>query len=327
MTNIVVSLLSFPLIYLLIAVVLVLIPVRRHYSQEGLDFDTLNRADIADFRVRESYFKVRDGSDIFYRYMPGASRLVVVLLHGSGTEGRYLLPLAQQLSASSSVTTIIPDLRGHGESALAGMGDVGYLGQLEDDLEDMHSALRSEYPDARIVLAGHSSGGGLAVKYGGGSLAQFDAYILLAPYLGYKAPTVRPNSGGWVQVSRRRYVGLSMLNNVGIKAMNGFRVLFFNRPQALADPLQTDSYSYRLNESFSPQSYADDLRANKKPMLVLVGENDEAFYADKFEAVFSKYSPGADLQIVPNLTHLELPGSDRVADLITGWLEKLVTDF
>jgi alpha-beta hydrolase superfamily lysophospholipase len=94
------------------------------------------------------------------------------------------------------VLVLIPDLRGHGESAQAGMGDVGYLGQLEDDLEDMHSALRSEYPDARMVLAGHSSGGGLAVKYGGGSLAQFDAYILLAPYLGYKAPTVRPNSGG-----------------------------------------------------------------------------------------------------------------------------------
>jgi len=267
MKKILISFAMFPLIYLLIACVLVLVPVKRNYSGESLDFDVLSFTDELDVSFEKSNFTARDGNKIFYRHVQGGANIVVVLLHGSGTEGRYLIPLAAKLNSSLRVTVVIPDLRGHGESALSDMGDISYLDQLEHDLEDLNGYLRSNHPNSKIILSGHSSGGGLAVKYGGDGLAEFDGYILLAPYLGYQAPTVRPNSGGWIQVSTRRYVGLSMLNNVGITGLNGFSVLFFNRPLDKAYPLQADSYSYRLNESFSPQSYTNDLQANKKPIV------------------------------------------------------------
>jgi hypothetical protein len=58
-----------------------------------------------------------------------------------------------------------------------------------------------------------------------------DRAVLLSPYLGHDAPTVKPNSGGWVKVAMTRIIGLSMLNNIGIKTLNNLPVLFFNRPK------------------------------------------------------------------------------------------------
>lgn len=40
-------------------------------------------------------------------------------------------------------------------------------------------------------------------------------------------------------------VRLLTLNTVGITSLNGFSVLYFNRPQSVDDTLQADSYSYR----------------------------------------------------------------------------------
>tara|TARA_B110001469_G_scaffold125896_1_gene142235 strand:- start:808 stop:1809 length:1002 start_codon:yes stop_codon:yes gene_type:complete len=311
-----------PLVYLVISSLLVLVPVNRNYPAESLDFNVLSFTDTSDVTVEKLNFTARDGNELFYRRIQGDTDIVVVLLHGSGTEGRYLVSLAEKLYSSLNITVVIPDLRGHGESALSNMGDISYLDQFSHDLEDLNGYLRLHHPNAKIILGGHSSGGGLAVKYGGNGLTKFDGYILLAPYLGYQAPTVRPNSGGWVQVSTRRYIGLSMLNNVGISGLNGFPVLFFNRPAGKAYSMQADSYSYRLNESFSPQSYTDDLQANKKPMLALIGKDDEAFYSDKFEAVFRENAPHTELIIIPDTKHLDLPSGQVTANFIAGWLEK-----
>jgi alpha-beta hydrolase superfamily lysophospholipase len=171
-------------------------------------------------------------------------------------------------------------------------------------------------------LGGHSSGGGLAVKYGGNSLSQFDGAFLLAPYLGYQAPTVRPNSGGWVQVAQLRYAGLAMLNNIGIKFLNNYPVLFFNRPAEVTGELQLESYSYQLNESFSPQSYAADLSNYKSPMLLLVGELDEAFYPNEFKKVLEINAPHTEFHLLKKTKHLDLPFSEEAAKLINMWLVK-----
>ena len=249
---------------------------------------------------------------------------MLVLLHGSGTEGRYLTRLAQRLSTDAAISVVVPDLRGHGRSALSTPGDIVYMGQLEQDLDELLAHLHEQYPEARMILGGHSSGAGLALKYGGSDRAStIDGYLLLAPYLGYKAPTVRPNSGGWIQVSKRRYAGLSMLNTIGIRCLNGLPVIFFKRPPQWRDPLQVQSYSYRLNESFSPQNYAADLQANTSPMLVLVGTDDDAFYAEKFAPEFSLYAPQARVELLPAVRHLNIADSDITFARVTQWLASI----
>lgn len=313
------SLLAIPVCYLALASLLVCIPVRKQPVVDSLDFDVLNgKAD--NLQLSEQTYASRSGSELFYRFIAGKTNTILVLLHGSGAEGRYLLHPAQKLSIATEISVVIPDLRGHGRSAKKTLGDIDYIGQYEDDLEDLRLHLSQQYPNSSIILGGHSSGGGLAIKYAGGDRVAFDGYLLLAPYLGYRAPTVRPNSGGWVQVSTRRYIGLTMLNNVGIKLFNSLPVLFFNRPKEWSDPLQAESYSYRLNESFSPQAYEKNLQKNNKPVLVLVGADDEAFYAEKFEAVFSKNAPHALVKIIPKVKHLNLSNNEDTINIMSCWI-------
>ncbi|MDF9401126.1 alpha/beta fold hydrolase [Vibrio sp. 1180_3] len=316
-------LIASPLIYFVIAFSLLSLPFSREHSDKGLDFNVLHIDSAPEINIAEKYYTARDGSDLFYRFLLGDSKVIVVLIHGSGTEGRYLLPLAERLNASLNISVVLPDLRGHGKSALGSMGDVDYLGQLEHDLEDLKKELAFKFPDYKVILGGHSSGGGLVVKYGGNELEKYDGYMMLAPYLGYKAPTVRPNSGGWVQVRQARYAGLAMLNNVGIKLFNYLSVLYFNRPVTIDDEFQVDSYTFRMNESFSPQFFTADLRENNNNILVLVGENDEAFYAYKFEKVFRENAPQTDLRIILGAKHLDLSNNHETVDIMLAWLEKI----
>lgn len=125
-----------------------------------------------------------------------------------------------------------------------------------------------------------------------------------------------------MQVAELRYAGLAMLNNIGIKFLNNYPVLFFNRPPKVTDELQLESYSYQLNESFSPQSYAADLSSYKSPMLLLVGELDEAFYPNEYKKVLEINAPHTEFYILKSTKHLDLPSSEEAAKLIKIWLGK-----
>jgi non-heme chloroperoxidase len=309
-----------PLIYLLIAATLVLLPVTRETVENSLEFDSLELAEENTTLWQEHFFVARDSRELFYRQLTGEGSTVIVLLHGSGSEGRYLAALASGLHQTLNATVVVPDLRGHGRSMGDMPGDITYLGQFDDDLSDLYALLSAQQPKALMVLAGHSSGGGLALRYGAMAASQFDAYLLLAPYLGHQSPTVRPDSGGWVQVSIRRYAGLSMLNNVGISGLNGTPVLFFNRPPQWRDASQLNSYSYRLNQSFAPRNYRTDLPAIAKPLMVVVGENDEAFYAAEFAPLLSEYAPDSQFLLIPGTDHLGLVGSEALVPAIGNWL-------
>lgn len=314
------SLALVPVIYLLIAFVLTCLPFKKSLPEESIDFGVLNPVRVSQDLYVEKNYVARDGEKLFYRYFQGNAKKVLILLHGSGSEGRYLLPLAERLSTSMGIKVVVPDLRGHGRSALSNLGDIEYLGQFEHDVEDLNKHLRGQFPNSTIVLGGHSSGAGLAVKYGGGEHLPFDGYLLLAPYLGYDAPTARPNSGGWVQVATRRYIGLTMFNRIGITLFNHLPVLYFNRPEKWNDSLQADSYSYRLNVSFSPQSYDQELQSNDKPILVLVGSDDESFYAEKFEPIFAEHAANATVRLVKNAKHLDLPDNEKAYKIMSEWL-------
>lgn len=111
-----------------------------------------------------------------------------------------------------------------------------------------------------------------------------------------------------------------MFNNVGITFFNSLPVLYFNRPEEFNDALQADHYSYRLNESFSPQEFSENLKRNKKPMLVLVGSKDEAFHSEAFEPIFAQYAPHADVEIIDGVKHLNLPRNEITINLVSTWL-------
>ena len=285
---------------------------------ETLHFDEL-RLDYAGLPPLQHY-SARDGSSLSYRHYPADSNFVLVLLHGSGWHSRYLYPMARYLSDSGTAQVMTPDLRGHGERPKR-RGDIDYVDQLEDDLADLLAEIRTRQPEARIVLGGHSSGGGLAIRFAGSQYGnQVDGYLLLAPFLRYDAPTVRPNSGGWAQPYTLRIVGLSMLEKVGLDRFSHLPAIAFDLPEPYRDGTETLTYSYRLMTGFAPRDYRKDLAAIGQPTLLLAGSEDEAFVAEQFQPTLEPLVE-ATVEVVPGLSHMGVVVSPEVWPRVAEWLQ------
>lgn len=264
---------------------------------------------------------MRDGWQMPYRRVEGPQGApLLVLVHGSGWHGAQFDALARRLS--DVVTVIAPDLRGHG-AAPERRGDVDYIGQMEDDLADLIKAQAGE--GQRVIMAGHSSGGGLVVRFAGGAHgAAVDHAVLLAPFLKYNAPTTRENSGGWAHVLTRRLIGLSMLNAAKITALNGMQVIQFNMPAAVLDgPLghtATTAYSYRLNTGFAPRAdYLADV-ARLPDFTLIAGTADEAFVAYQYEPLLSSVTARGTYHLIEGASHLDVVYAPETETLMRGVL-------
>jgi non-heme chloroperoxidase len=267
-------------------------------------------------------FVARDRRQLPYRLYPAQSNNVIILLHGSGWHSQYFLPLAEFIASAGTAKVYTPDLRGHGRSPER-RGDIDYIDQLEDDLSDFVAMIRRDNPDSMLIMGGHSSGGGLAVRFAGSKYGrQADAYMLLSPWLRYDAPTVRPDGGGWALPHTGRIIGLTMLNNVGVHRFNHLVVIDFDMPKNLRDGTETLSYSYRLNTGYAPRDYKKDLSAIAQPLFVVAGTSDEVFFADQFESVISKFTK-PKVKLLPGLTHMGVVVNPAVRPVIKDWLESL----
>lgn len=268
-------------------------------------------------------FEARDGTRLWYRHYQSESDTALILLHGSAADSRYLASLARNLAESGVASVYTPDVRGHGPSPER-RGDIDYIEQLEDDLADLIRHIRATRDGlANVVVGGHSSGGGLALRFAGGkhgSLAA--AYLLLAPYLGHDAPTVRENSGGWADPSLVRIIPITILNKLGITRFNDTHVLSFNLPPEQRDGSETLSYSYRLMTGFSPSDFRTDLAAVKVPLLLVVGSEDEAFLASEFEPTVRPLVPDADITRVEGASHLGLVVDEKAIQKVRNWLQE-----
>ena len=266
-------------------------------------------------------FTLRDGGHLHAEVLPGDGDTTVVLAHGALATGQLLNRPAGLLRESLAASVIAVDLRGHGGSSGA-PGDIDYIGQYEDDLADVVAALRRAKPGGRIILAGHSMGGGIALRYAERVAARaatpVDAYLLFAPHMGYSSPTNRtsPAKDGpeMVKVHIARTLCLALFNWIGITGLNGMQTLFFNLPPEF--PLR--SYSFRAMVGGAPEEYRDALAAAEAPLLVLVGSEDEAFHADRFDAALRPYAH-AELANIEGATHDSVLVDPRALAAARSW--------
>ncbi len=251
-----------------------------------------------------SKFEARDGVKLAYRSYPStlSSAKTVVLIHGSSGSGVMMHPLAKYLQGQG-VHVYAPDMRGHGSSGQK--GDIAYVGQLEDDLEDfIHEVLKDRQD---LTLAGFSSGGGFALRFAASDKQNyFDRYILLAPFISYNAPTTRPENSKWASASVPRIIGISLLGSAGEKWLGHLPVIAFGIDPKNAQ-YQTGVYSYRLLKNFGAHyDYKTDMKNAKKPIAVLVGKDDELMHPQEYLPLFAKHQPHAEIAIVPEVGHITL---------------------
>lgn len=263
-------------------------------------------------------FQARDGSWLGYRHygaggMP-AGRVAIVIHGSSGSSGGSIHALSQAL-AGRGVETFALDMRGHGVSGTR--GDIGYYGQLEDDLADFVAVLRKTLPAAPITLVGHSSGGGFALRVAGSPIQNlFERAVLLAPYLGYDAPTSRPNSGGWAKPDIPRIIALAALRGVGIDCCDALPVLVFAVP-ANSEKGLTASYTDRLMRNFAVSGdYRRDLARATRPITVISGAEDELMFADKYAEAVHGAKVTVDVRLIDGIDHMGIVASPRAVAIV-----------
>ena len=253
------------------------------------------------------YFTARDGTPLAYRYYEPAGQGKglgsVMLVHGSSANSNSVHPLAQSF-VTAGYTVYAFDIRGHGQSGAR--GQVQYIGQLDDDLEDFVQATQPAKPR---TLLGFSSGGGFALRVASSPRgAQFDNFLLMAPYIHYKAITNRSgDAAGWASVGLPRFVSLALLNRFGVAYFNDLAVLNF----AVTDNPKADlvrQYSYALAVSFQPlDDYRAGLRSIARPTEVIAGADDELFFADQYRPLLDAAGrKDIPVTIVPATGHINL---------------------
>lgn len=272
-------------------------------------------------------YPARDGEQLAYRFYDSTSERILIFIHGSSYHGGGYHTLAAVLSLGGAAKVVLPNLRGHYMSGRR-RGDVDYIGQYEDDLDDLIKFLRGEGLRGPITLGGHSSGGGLAIRFAGGAYAhEVSSYLIMSPIIP-RSPAVRGgDAGGWAILHWKRLYGLIALNTIGIDGFNGLPIVAFNKPAKFWDGTETLSYSYRLNASYHPRpKYDADLRALPQQTFVLVGAEDQAVDPEALRTLFAADTPRAKVTVLPGVNHFGIFSDPAALDAAAAWIRGLPGD-
>jgi alpha-beta hydrolase superfamily lysophospholipase len=270
--------------------------------------DPMRRIDFSD-QPKLQQFAARDGQTLSYRVYPGTGPDVVVLIHGSSGESGGMHAVARAMNSAGD-TIVVPDLRGHGHDGTP--GDIAYIGQLDDDLADLVGVIRPAHPAANLILAGHSSGGGFVFRIAVGPDAHlFNRFVLLSPIMPYGAVTYRPNVGGWATPFVGRIIALKILNGLGVRWFNFLPVVAFAVDPHAGVPLDA-TYSYRMEVNFSaPHDALARLAAVAQPFAIVIGADDELFYADRYAPLIHAARQDVPVTLIAGVNHMGMVTDPR----------------
>ncbi|QMV42865.1 alpha/beta hydrolase [Cohnella cholangitidis] len=270
-------------------------------------------------------YEARDGRSLCYRHYLAESDKVIILLHGISEDGQYLHPLAEFLSKNHLAQVVVPDLRGYGLHPVR-RGDVEYIGQHDDDIEDLIKWIRPRLPSPHtLIMAGHSGGGANVIRLTTRRLAkEVNAYLLLAPAVHPKAP-INHKKDPWstIQLEMPRVVFLTILNAVGLRFLNKWIVMRNDKPIARRHGRETLELSYRLLMSRTPKAkFERNLRAMTQPTLVLIGEKEEVFIPGQYAPMFAEYNE-AKVSMILDSDHDGILSNEGTFREVESWLRAL----
>jgi alpha-beta hydrolase superfamily lysophospholipase len=275
-------------------------------SRKWMDFSTLPAVD---------RFQARDGTVLAYRHYAArgtpAGR-IAILVHGSSGSSRSAIQALSQALAARGVENYAVDIRGHGESGTR--GDIRYFGQLEDDMADLVAEVRKLHPAEPLTLIGHSAGGGFALRLAASPIQDlFVRTVLLAPFLGYDAPSNRPGAGGWASPDIPRLLGLQALRGLGIDWAESLPTVAFAVAPNSAKILNAN-YSNRLLRNFAAsRDFRRDLAAARRPVAIFAGGADELMLSGKYQEIVGDRVP---VRIIDGIDHMGIVGNPAAVSVI-----------
>ncbi len=274
-----------------------------------------------------AYFKTNETDTLFYKYYPSkTTACIVILLHGISEDHKYLAPLANYLANQEIATVYTPDLRGYGDHTQV-RGDIHYIGQHEDDIAAFLSWMKESHPMSQIILAGHSAGGGTVLRFSNTAYKSLvDAYLLIAPMVHYKAPTVpvtyQPKLG---IINRRKLVALQFCNLIGVDHFNNHIVYKNPKAKEKIHGSETLELSFRLFVSRYPTRYKKVINQLAKPTLVLVGNQDEVFCAEAYPSLFAD-NKNVATKMIAATDHDGILTKQQGLETVGNWIKSVMKD-
>ena len=297
-----------------------------------------------------AYMTAEDGVPLAYHdWVPegwDGTGPVVLLFHGSSAYAEVYGVLGRAL-AEEGVYARLPDLRGHGRSVCPRSGcgdpetvdrapaddgvywpgrpgDAGDEDQLVRDLTQHLADLREAWPEARLHLAGHSSGGGLVSRaVERGAAAMVDSVALIAPYTHADAAQVRPEVRlDCPEVAGTAYarVDLGALG-AALRGDPHRYVLSFEKGE-LATDQDTLAYTWPMMTGLATNDPTTSWSAYTVPLLVVVGEEDALLDPTAWDSVLERTPGPSQLWRVPETSHIGLTWSDEVGVGLAGWFRE-----
>ncbi len=201
-------------------------------------------------------------------------------------------------------------------------GDLDDEDQLVDDVADLVAHVGEEMPQARVIVGGHSAGGGLVTRFAGSDqFEDVDGILLIAPSLGREAPSTDDDLGGLLAMRLPRMIGLSLLNSVGIDALDGLEVLYIAYPEERQRERMVMTYSWRYAKGFTPPDYGEALASIDVPLLLVAGSEDEVFVAEHYPSIIEDHAPHGEVVITPGHDHFEdVLNNQETLDIYVAWL-------
>lgn len=294
----------------------------------ALDFTSFARISAINSRQLPTVRQLPvDNGSLGYRCYEAASDVSVIMVHGSGGFGDQFHAMAQRIAEAGLARVYTVNMRGHGQSSGERGHAVDHPRQLLDDLAVFARYVRDQHPTGRIVLGGHSAGGGLVLGFSRDKAASLiDGYVLFAPFLGLGSPTVRPHFGGWVQVHKPKLRETAMANLLGIQKFNNRTVLDFNIEACLYDPRYVRSWSYNTMLAFGPGRWLPKAKpiSSRCPVLLVAGERDECFKPSAYPDAMKIVAPHGDVALFDGAGHWDILADQRVIERMLDWLRSEV---
>jgi pimeloyl-ACP methyl ester carboxylesterase len=165
-----------------------------------------------------------------------------------------------------------------------------------------------------VTLLGHSSGGAFALRVAASPVGNgFERTVMIAPYLGWDAPTTRPDSGGWARADVPRVVALMVLGRLGFHGADALPALAFAVHADAAPRFLTPRYSYRLMRNFATGDFRADIRAARTPLALVAAGDDELMVSERYQAAVG---PAVPVRVIAGVNHMAVVSAPEAVSAI-----------
>lgn len=295
------------------------------------------------------YLEAEDGLELAYTdWIPDdwdGSGEIVLLVHGSSAYGELYGVLGERLAARGVLARLI-DVRGHGRSRCAPPsqcgedanpdqveddgsywpgrpGDLADVNQITRDLHGHFEALATQWPEAGLWIAGHSSGGGVVSRYVEHvGMSHLEGAILLAPFNHPEQP--QNDLGEWEcgRVAGTPYaqVDVGALGDAMRSAPHRY-VLSLHKTESQSAPLDTLRYSFTMMSGMAASDADDFHAAYVKPTLWIAGAEDALLDEQRSREEFERLPGGRAFVVMSETSHVGVTWSSTVGDVMADFIE------